>query len=86
MSSEPPVAGKEDPALSSAEPGKLLQNPQPPRNQEQVIPSTKPAEQEGRTPYAVAESPPPLLLNDAGHVKNEVKDATDGRSHREDQQ
>jgi hypothetical protein len=56
MSSEPPNADKEDKGFSSAESGKVLQNPQPPRNQEHVIPSTKPAEQEGRT----AESTPPL--------------------------
>ena len=56
MSSEPPNADKEDKGFSSAESGKVLQNPQPPRNQEHVIPSTKPAEQEGRT----AESTQPL--------------------------
>src|SRR5208283_1564774 len=32
MSCEPPVVDKEDKGLSSAESGKLLQNPQPPRN------------------------------------------------------
>jgi hypothetical protein len=32
MSSEPPNAHKEDKALSSAESGKVLQNPHPPRN------------------------------------------------------
>jgi hypothetical protein len=52
MSSEPPVGLKEDQALSSAEPGRVLQNPQPPRNKEQA-PPTK-AEQEGST----ADSPP----------------------------
>jgi hypothetical protein len=34
MSSATPAAGKEDKALSSAESGKVLQNPQPPRNKE----------------------------------------------------
>jgi len=37
MSSEPPVADKEDKGLSSAKSGEVLQNPQPPRNQEQDI-------------------------------------------------
>jgi hypothetical protein len=30
-----PIAGKEDKALSSAESGKLLQNPQPSRNKKE---------------------------------------------------
>jgi hypothetical protein len=58
MSSEPPDVDKEDKGLSSAESGKVLQNPQPPRNQEQVTPSTKRAEQEGGTMPAADESLP----------------------------
>jgi hypothetical protein len=38
MSPEPPVADKDDKGLRSAESGKVLQNPQPPRNQEQTTP------------------------------------------------
>jgi hypothetical protein len=56
MSPEPPAVDKEDKSLSPAEPGKVLQNPQPPRNQEQAVPSTGPAAQEGSTPSAVGES------------------------------
>jgi len=41
MSSKPPVADKEDQGLSSAEPGKGLQNPQPPRNKEQAVPAVR---------------------------------------------
>jgi hypothetical protein len=36
MSSDPSIAGKEDKELSSAESGKPLQDPQPPRNSEQA--------------------------------------------------
>jgi hypothetical protein len=42
MSSEPPVADKEDKGLSSAESGKVPQNPQPPRNKEQPATPTDP--------------------------------------------
>jgi len=42
MSSEPPGADKEDRALSSAESGKVLQNPQPPRNNEHSTGRTAP--------------------------------------------
>jgi hypothetical protein len=38
MSPEAPIADKEDKALSSAESGKVLQNRQPPRNQNQALP------------------------------------------------
>ena len=48
MSSEPPVADKEDKVLSSAKSREVLQNPQPPRNQEQDI-SVK-DKPEGSTP------------------------------------
>jgi hypothetical protein len=42
MSSESPGADKEDKALSSAESGKTLQNPQPPRNNEKPATLTNP--------------------------------------------
>jgi hypothetical protein len=35
MSSEPPVADKQDKGVSSAEPGKVRQNPQPRRNRDE---------------------------------------------------
>ena len=47
MSSEPPVADKQDKGLSSAEPGKVLQNPQPPRNQPPTVPSSDKLRSEG---------------------------------------
>jgi hypothetical protein len=65
MSSEPPVGRKEDQGLSSAEPGRVLQNPQPPRNKEQA-PPTK-AEQE---------AVPPILrprVTGASEVRRDVK-------------
>jgi hypothetical protein len=40
MSPEPPVADKHDKGLRSAESGKVLQNPQPPRNHEQATPDS----------------------------------------------
>jgi hypothetical protein len=43
MSPDPPLADKEDKALNSAESGKVLQNPQLPRNQEQAVLPAKPA-------------------------------------------
>ena len=68
MSCQPAAEGKEDKELSSAESGKVLQNPQPPRNQEHGFPSTKPAEQEGSAPSAAGESPPrPPLSNPGPH-------------------
>jgi hypothetical protein len=47
MSSEPPTAGKEDKELSSAESGKILQDPQPPRNNEQASDPTNPIKIDG---------------------------------------
>ncbi len=47
MSSEPPVADKQDKGLNSAEPGKVLQNPQPPRNQPPAVPSSDKLRSEG---------------------------------------
>jgi hypothetical protein len=50
MSSEPPVADKEDKEVSSEESGKVLQNPQLPRDQEASLPSPKLAEQKASAP------------------------------------
>jgi hypothetical protein len=51
-----PVADKQDEELSSVESGKVLQDPQPPRYQQQAIHYTKLAEQEGSTPSAEGDS------------------------------
>ena len=57
---------------SSVVSGKLLQNPQPPRNQEQAIPPTNQAKDEGHAP-ATGDSPPPLPLSGPGPRNSEVK-------------
>jgi hypothetical protein len=48
MSSKPPIVDKEDKDLASAEPGKVLQNPQLPRNQKEAARFPKPPEQGGK--------------------------------------
>jgi hypothetical protein len=61
MRSELPAVNKEDKGLQSAEPGKVLQNPQPPRNQEQATQLTELGEQqEGTPPTGVGSFPAPL--------------------------
>jgi hypothetical protein len=56
MNSEPPAVNKEDKQLASAGPGKVPQNPQPPRNQEQPDLLTKLPDQKGGAPSAAGES------------------------------
>src|SRR5437899_11326214 len=60
MSSEPLATNKEDTGITSAEPCKVLQDPQPPRNHEQAVPVAKPAEQKGESLSTGGESVQPL--------------------------
>jgi hypothetical protein len=57
MSCETTSADKEDKGLPSAESGKILQNPQPPRNPEQGLTLTKPAKEKGNSWSEVGDHP-----------------------------
>jgi hypothetical protein len=59
MSRLPGDDSKEFQQDSSVDSGKLLQNPQPPRNQEQAIPPANQAKDEGHAPTK-GDCPPPL--------------------------
>jgi hypothetical protein len=50
MSRQPDDDSKELQQHDSVDSGKLMQNPQPPRNQEQTIPPAKQAKDEGHAP------------------------------------
>jgi hypothetical protein len=61
MSPVSPIEGKEDKALSAAESGKVLQNPQPPRNNKPVVALAEPS-MDRATSVAKGDGAPPLPL------------------------